>query len=89
LLHYGQWRSFETLGQYMKEQGIAKNRHAVFSMLLRIKQWLQDTAQWTILGRDKWYVEWLEKIKHRVAMWNDVKQLYIGKIKIEDIPIVA
>jgi len=67
--------------------GSDKSLHNVFRDVYRLKRGVQDTMvihPWTSSLKDSIYVQWYSRIADWISSWWEIKELMIGKIKLED-----
>jgi hypothetical protein len=73
---------------HMKEKSLSKT---AFKTALRLKRGIKKTNiihPGTVFYKDKLYLEWYQKITHRIANGWDINKLMIWKIKIEDLEYI-
>lgn len=83
--HYCLKKSFYQVYQILRKYGFSQK--IAFSITYRTKRNLNDTSQKGGFTKDYVYFKGFYKVK-KFAKNNDIKELFIGKIKIEDIKIL-
>lgn len=58
---------------------------SVFIYLMRLKRWLIDIKQNGFYTKDLVYLNWYDKIERFLENWWNLKELYLGKISLEDL----
>jgi hypothetical protein len=62
-----------------------------FKAALKIKKGIVDTScihPWTIMTKNKIYLEWYDHIKRHIENWTLNTNLYKGKIKTSDLDYI-
>lgn len=62
-----------------------------FKTAIRIKKGIINTNNswiWTYFTKDKVYLDGVEKIKNSIQNWEEIKKMYKGKIKLEDLDFI-
>lgn len=84
--------SFVELTQMLKDINPHRTLTWLFMAATRLKRWIIDTSlahAGTTFMKDKVYLDGYKKISHWVSNGGNLNDLMVGKIKIEDLDIIA
>lgn len=84
--------SFVELTQMLKDINPHRTLTWLFMAATRLKRWVIDTSlahAGTTFMKDKVYLDGYKKISHWVSNGGNLADLMVGKIKIEDLDIIA
>jgi len=91
LLREAQKYSFAKLVDLVKFLYPEKRIEWIFNTILRMKKWIITTSvvnEWAIFMKEKVYLDWYVKIRDWVEKWWELKNMYKGKLKIEDLEFI-
>jgi len=80
-------KSFREVFNFVKNLGFDRERS--WKTALKVKRGLADTSQGGGFSKEALYFSGWQKVKKFVEEGGDLKKLYLGKIKIEDLERVA
>ena len=78
--------SFREVFDFTQQQGFSRERS--WKTALKVKRGLIDTRAAGCFTKEQVYFSGLQKIEKFLAEGGDLRDLYLGKIKIEDIPFM-
>ena len=83
-INYAKNHSWEKLVEKMLEY-YDNDYERVFNYVFRIKRWFKRFSDSWFFAKDLVYVNWYLKVKNFIDNWWNLRDLYIWKIKIEDL----
>lgn len=83
-VHYALNHSYKTLIEKMLEY-YENDYERVFNYLVRLKRWVKDASSNYVFPKDVIYVNGYLKVDDFLNTWWDLKDLYLGKMTIQDI----
>lgn len=86
-VEYAKEHSFSEVFRYVKNFGFDDER--AWKTALKVKRGLNKTAEPGSFTKEHLYFSGYQKIKKFIADGGDVRELYVGKIKLEDLHLIA
>ena len=86
-VHYGLTHSFAELRQYVRRLGFSDERS--LRTCLKVKRGMKQTGQHGAFTKELVYFKGWKMVSHFLETGGDTKALYIGKINLKDLELVA
>ncbi len=87
-MHY----DFADLVDILRAESTNKSLLSLFKTAYRLKRWIESTdivSPFAVSLQDTIYAQWYHRIEQWVENWGRLNDLYMGKIKLEDIQYLA
>ncbi|OGJ54082.1 hypothetical protein A3D11_00570 [Candidatus Peribacteria bacterium RIFCSPHIGHO2_02_FULL_49_16] len=85
-VHFATSHSFAETRAFLLDMGYNEDR--AITATVQLKRGLTNTSQHGVFAKGIVYFRGMQKIEHFVKNGGDIKKLYIGKIAIEDLPLI-